>query len=68
MKIYHSRGVNKITNVRRLESPNLEIDHSIREKMLCRWFLKDHRHISKPELKQQMNIMEFQLRYLSQDR
>lgn len=66
MKIYHSRGVNKITSVRRQENLNLEIDNSTQGKMLCRSSLRGHRHINKTEPKQLMNIMEIQLLYHSQ--
>ncbi len=66
MKIYLSRGVNKITSVLRQESLNLEIDHSTQGKMVCRSSPRGHRHINKTDPKQLMNITEIQLLYHSQ--
>jgi hypothetical protein len=68
MKIYRLHGrPNKITSVRKLESHNLEIIYSTKGKMLCRWSLKDRKHISKIEHRQLMNTMQIKLLYHSQD-
>lgn len=68
MKIYRLHGrPNKITTVRRLESLNSEINYSTKGKMLCRWSLKDRKHISKIEHRQLMNTMQIKLLYHSQD-
>ena len=67
MKIYRLHGPNKITSVRRQESLNSEIDQSTQGKTLCKLSPKGLRHISKAELKQQMNIMVFKLLYHRQN-